>query len=162
MPGIAFVAGGGLLLISIMLIMSIRDKHKRKKREAEEKAQFERQRNELLQQIAGRPLLIVAGVPREIYFSENGLPIDNNDKTYGSFTVYHSYSGKCYHEKQGCSSAYTAIHIISAKERKLSPCAKCCKRQHDIPGWYNEYMTLVKKCKKYDIPLDNAIGDSSQ
>lgn len=128
------------------------DKEKEKKRLQEEAERFRKDKEEFLLLLSGRNILDVAGVPANIRFV-NGYPIDNNDSVFGSFTVYISSRGSCYHQKQGCCSARIRVHAFKLGWQ-YRPCSKCVSKQITIPEWYNSYKVLRDKCVKFDIPFD--------
>ena len=120
-----------------------------KKIAEEERLRFEKEKTAFLTSLNGKSIRDVAGVPSSVRFINN-LPKDNNNSLYGSFTVYYSSSGKCYHEKAGCCSARTPIHSFNAIKR-YKPCSKCCKKQRTIPTWYNDYCELRRQANYYGI-----------
>ncbi|MBE5801667.1 MAG: hypothetical protein E7319_05195 [Clostridiales bacterium] len=115
------------------------------KKIAEEKEIF-------LKRLNGQSLRQAAGVPLNISFV-NSLPKDNNDATYGSFTVYCSKNGSCYHDKPGCCSAHFSMHYFNAKNQ-YRPCSKCCTTHREIPQWYKEYSLLKKQARKFRIDVE--------
>ena len=108
-------------------------------------------KEEFLKKLQGQSIRQAAGVPPYVSFV-NGLPRDNNDAPYGSFTVYCSSSGKCYHDKIGCCSARRPVHYFNA-EKKYRPCSKCCTKQRSVPQWYMKYNTLKSEAKHYKIDI---------
>lgn len=121
--------------------------------EEERKRQaFLREKDDFIRSLGGKRIRDAAGVPQNIIFV-NGLPRDNNNSLYGSFTVYRSSNGTCYHNRRGCCSAYIEMHAFHAKER-YRPCSKCYWGYIDIPEWYTRYIELQKKCKKYGIDCE--------
>lgn len=136
------LGGVGAAAVGLAGISAANNKIKREKEEEKERTSRASFKNNLnSQRIRDK-----AGVPSYIYFFE-GLPKDNNNKKYGSFTYYVSKSGKCYHQIQGCCSARYAIHSFKAVKR-YDPCSKCCKTVPTIPEWYNRYERLVYEAKK--------------
>lgn len=139
----------------------------RKKQEAElernriaQELEKERQRKErefltgragFLESLQGQSIRQAAGVPNHISFVK-GLPKDNNDALYGSFTVYCSTNGSCYHDRMGCCSARRPMHYFNVK-KKLRPCSKCCTKQRTIPQWYTDYNALINQAKRYRIDI---------
>ena len=123
------------------------------KEKALKEQEFTKRKEDLLNHLNGRTLRQAAGVPVNITFV-NSLPKDNNDAPYGSFTVYRSKSGNCYHEREGCCSARYAIHFFNAK-RQYKPCSKCCAVHRTIPQWYHEYVFLKAQAQKYKIDVSD-------
>lgn len=124
-----------------------------RKQHAAEKAKFEAERQAFIEKIGDKRLRDIAGVPPRIRFTNAGYPVDNNDRAFGSYTVYISKSGRCYHQKPGCCSARNAEHFFKAKWI-YSPCSKCCTRQMSIPAWYNEYNKLKNEAKRLNISIE--------
>ena len=122
-------------------------------RKAEEERQFQAKKSAFISSLEGRSLRDVAGVPVHIRY-KNGFPVDNNDAEYGSFTVYLSRNGKCFHGKKGCSSAYLPAHYFTAKQKYI-PCSKCNCRYHSIPAWHTKYMDLKFSAQLYGIEEEN-------
>ncbi len=148
--GILFLGLGSILFIAILFYISkkrmIQFEIERKR---EEERQFQAEKRAFISSLDGRSLRDVAGVPTYIRY-ENGVPIDNNDAEYGSFTVFLSHSGKCFHGKKGCSSAFLPTHYFIAKQH-YKPCSKCGCRYYDIPEWHVKYLTLKKSAQKFGI-----------
>lgn len=114
--------------------------------------EFNKQKEEFINSLNGTGIREKAGVPNNIKF-ENGLPIDNNDRAFGTFTVYISNNGKCFHQKRGCCSANKPAHYFRIKKH-YRPCSKCCNKDYSIPQWYKNYMSLKRKAKLYDITIE--------
>ena len=114
--------------------------------------QFLREKEAFIDSVQGRRLRDMTNVPENIRFV-NGLPKDNNNSEYGSFTVYRSSNGKCYHEKRGCCSARRPIHYFDSQILQLKRCSKCCTQYREIPQWYKDYVFLVAQAKKYGIEI---------
>lgn len=94
-------------------------------------------------------------MPSHITFVD-GFPKDEDDQKYGSYTLYVSSSGACFHKKKGCCSASIPVHIFEIS-KQYRPCSKCCKGafpNFDIPQWYSDYIKLKKKCTYYGIDAD--------
>ena len=141
--GVVLVAAAGLFTKNA--ISKKRAEEERRKKEA----QFLAEKQAFLARLNGRNIRDVAGVPNQLKLV-NGLPIDNNDAKFGSYTVYRSLSGQCYHDKQGCCSARFPIHYFEARPW-LAPCSKCCVKHREIPQWFFEYRSLKKQAEKYHI-----------
>ena len=141
--GVVLVAAAGLFTKNA--ISKKRAEEERRKKEA----QFLAEKQAFLARLNGRNIRDVAGVPNQLKLV-NGLPIDNNDAEFGSYTVYRSLSGRCYHDKKGCCSASFPIHYFEARPW-LTPCSKCCVKQREIPQWFFEYRSLKKQAEKYHI-----------
>ena len=103
----------------------------KEREEAERRRQAEKE--EFIRFLGGRSIREAAKVPDNITFV-HGLPRDNNDKEFGSFTVYISKNGSCYHSRKGCCSASFPRHAFTAAG-KYRPCSKCCSRPVKIPQW---------------------------
>lgn len=127
--------------------MQLRIKAEKAAKKEEEKATF-------ILNLDGKTIRQAAGVPNNIRYL-NGLPVDNNNSQFGSFTVYRSKSGNCYHEQSGCCSAHIPMHIFNAKPR-YKPCSKCVREQKYkyAPYWHSKYMELTRKCKELGLNPD--------
>lgn len=108
---------------------------------AEERLQF-------INRLQGKSIRDASGVPSYINFI-NDLPVDNNDSEYGSYTVYISSNGECYHQQKGCCSARFPRHFFIAK-RTHRPCQRCCRQPMSIPQWYTDYLELKKLADKFN------------
>lgn len=143
-----------LIVIAVSLIVSkrkeIKAEEERLIREAEEQKRIAEGRASLLDTLSGITLNQYIGAPSNIKFRD-GLPYDNNDRKYGSFTVYLSKNGSKYHKKQGCSSARISSHLFNAIERRYEPCSRCCVGNSNIPDWYFKYKELKKKMAELNI-----------
>jgi hypothetical protein len=118
-------------------------------RKAEEERKFQQEKREFISSLHGKSLREVAGVPANITY-KNGRPIDHNNEVYGSFTVYLSRNGNCFHGRKGCCSAYRPIHYIDAQSY-YKTCSKCWPRYHGIPEWHTKYMELRAAARKYGV-----------
>ena len=118
-------------------------------KKAEEERKFQEEKRAFIASLRGRRLRDAAGVPPHIVY-QNGKPIDNNNAEYGTFTVYLSSSGKCFHGSKGCCSAYRPAHYFTAR-RSYRPCSKCGCRYHNIPDWHTKYMELKTAARKYGV-----------
>ncbi len=148
--GVLFLGLGSLLFIAILFYAYKKRMIKiESERKAEEERKFQAEKRAFIAYLDGRSLRDVAGVPESIRY-ENGIPVDNNNAEYGSFTVYLSHNGKCYHGQKGCSSAYLPTHFFKAKQH-YKPCSKCCYRYYDIPEWHEKYMSLKVSAQKFGI-----------
>ena len=146
LTGIAVIGGG-------MFINGKVQENKRQKKREEDRAKF-------VELLSGRSIREAAGVPSDIRFFE-GMPRDNNNRKYGSYTRYLSKSGNCYHEKQGCSSASKAAHAFNVAYR-YKPCAKCCRSRVIIPEWYENYRHLEKEANRLGIDKDINVSREPQ
>ena len=87
--------------------------------------------------------------------SRAGMSMHNPDNhyIYGDYTVFcSSSSSKKYHEKYGCSDAFTAIHRATMTEKRLTPCKKCCgkfssRAQQRTPYDYNQLSRTLSSLK---------------
>lgn len=138
LTGIALVGGGTFINGRVQ-------DNKRRKKEEEDRANF-------IELLGGQTIREAAGVPEKVYFFE-GLPKDNNNKKYGSYTKYLSKSGNCYHDKQGCCSAKYPTHAFRVAYR-YKPCSKCCKSRVIIPDWYSKYEQLEKEASRLGVDKD--------
>lgn len=118
-------------------------------RKAEEERKFQAEKREFIASLGGKSLRDFAGVPANIIY-RNGKPVDNNNKEFGSFTVYLSSSGKCFHGTQGCCSAYRPYHFFDAK-RYYRPCSKCYHIYREIPQWHTDYQNIKTTAHRYGI-----------
>lgn len=101
-----------------------------------------------INRLQGKSIRDASRVPSCIKFI-NDLPVDNNDSEYGSYTVYVSSAGKCYHQQKGCCSARFPQHFFIAK-RTYRPCQRCCRQPIPIPQWYTDYLELKKLADKFN------------
>ena len=134
----------------------IKDEEERKRKEEE----LRKARDAFISKLNGKRIRDKAGVPSNIYFY-NGMPKDNNDSTFGSFTLYKSRSGNCYHERRGCCSASYPIHSFDAV-RYLSPCSKCCSKNHRTPNWYYQYKDLVREAERLGFTWQDSIMNTDR
>lgn len=114
----------------------------------EKEERFASEKQAFLVGLNGRSLIEAAAVPKYIKFKD-GYPVDNGSM-YGSFTVYRSTNGHCYHDRRNCCSARIPIHYFEAKET-LTPCSKCCTSTREIPDWYFDYQMLRSYAEKYQV-----------
>lgn len=142
--GIAVIGGGAFIN------GRVQENKRRKKREED--------RNKFIELLGGRSIREAAGVPANVYFYE-GMPKDNNNKKYGSYTRYLSKSGNCYHEKQGCCSARYTAHAFNVAGW-YKPCSKCCRSRVVIPEWYRNYEHLEKEADRLDISKDINVSEA--
>lgn len=146
LTGIAVIGGGTFINGRVQ-------ENKRQKKREKDRAKF-------IELLNGRSIREAAGVPSDIRFFE-GMPRDNNNRKYGSYTRYLSKSGNCYHEKQGCSSASKVAHAFNVAYR-YKPCAKCCRSRVIIPEWYENYRYLEKEAIRLDIDKDINVSQGPQ
>lgn len=148
--GILFL-GLGCIAFVVFVIYSGRKREVQLEAEkkAEKERKFQEEKMAFIASLRGRRLRDVAGVPAHIVY-QNGKPVDNNNAEYGTFTVYLSSSGKCFHGNKGCCSAYRPAHYFTAR-RSYRPCSKCGSRYHNIPEWHIKYMTLKDTARKYGV-----------
>lgn len=148
----AFVGGAGILAII--------SKSKRAKADKRRKEKLAADRKIFLDKLNGERIRDKAGVPANYYFY-NGLPKDNNNREYGSFTLYISKSGNHYHSRRGCCSARIPIHSFKAS-RLYKPCSKCCKSGYRIPDWYMNYSSLISEAQWLGFNGDNYIFNTDR
>lgn len=96
------------------------------------------------------------GIPPHVTFV-NQMPstcsVENSSMPYGSFTRFITpYSGKCFHQKEGCSGAFHPVNLYSVINNR-TPCSKCAYSDHNcsVPEWYQYYIKLneiIEKKKK--------------
>ena len=118
-------------------------------RKAEEEQKFQAEKRAFIARLGGKSLRDAAGVPSHITY-KNGKPVDNNNAEFGTFTVYLSNSGKCFHRYKGCCSAYRPTHLFTAKQL-YKPCSKCSAHYYSIPEWHTRYLALKAEAHKYGI-----------
>lgn len=140
---VVFVTAAGLFTKNA--IFKKRAEEERRKKET----QFLAEKQAFLARLNGRTIREAAGVPNQLKLV-NGLPIDNNDAPFGSFTVYRSINGRCFHDKKGCCSASFPMHYFEARPW-LSSCSKCCVKHRATPQWYFEYQSLKKQAEMFHI-----------
>lgn len=94
------------------------------------------------------------GIPSDIYFIDQ-KPSDASYEydlmPYGTFTRFVApYSGKCFHQKEGCSGAFLPVNLYSVIYN-LTPCSKCSYSDKDcsVPEWYQYYVKLNKIKKQH-------------
>jgi len=140
-----------LVLIIIIVFVGRKKKQISIENERIEKERiFQAERNAFIDSLQGKNLRQTAGVPDNISFV-NGYPKDNNDSEFGSFTVYCSINGKCYHDRKGCCSARIAVNYLSVAQGTYKPCSKCCQKQRHVPEWFIKYNELKSKAKHYNV-----------
>lgn len=147
--GVCCVAIVGTAFVAYKANELRKEKQRKELEEAVRQQKFNEEKQEFLRYLNGRSIRDIASVPKYITFV-NGLPRDNNDSQYGSYTVYLSQSGKCYHRKQGCCSARYPQHAFAAA-KYYKPCSKCYKGVITEPEWYLKYKELYEKCRKYNV-----------
>ena len=152
---IFLIIGQALSIVAIVFVL-IRGNSKKKFAEQQEQIKKEQaflaDKNAFIMSLNGLSLRQAAGVPAHVSFV-NGLPKDNNDAQYGSFTVYCSGNGSCYHDRIGCCSARRPVHYFNAKNR-YRPCSKCCTKHRTVPQWYIKYTELKKQAAYFKIDAD--------
>ena len=146
---LVIVCFAGIEIALPLLVYRFFDK-RREKRRKEQK--FLAEKAAFLQRLGGQSLRQAAGVPAHITFVD-GLPKDNNDAKYGSFTVYRSLRGQCYHAQELCfPSVYHPLHLFEAIERyQLRPCTWCYKGRSAIPQWYKDYAALKTEAQRLGV-----------
>ena len=120
------------------------------KRELE---QYESERDVFIQTIKGKSIRKLAGVPAGVSFTKDDLPYDSdNHSKYGSFTLYITPSGTCYHTDKTCPRSHNVIPINLVKASDRKPCNRCAKGYDGkLPSWYTTYIEYKKKIKHYEI-----------
>ncbi len=115
--------------------------------------QYESERNAFIQAINGKSIRELAGVPDGVFFTKEGLPYDTvGSSKYGTFTLYITPSGYCFHTDRTCikSKNVIATNLVTVSGR--NPCSKCAKSfDIRIPVWYNLYRDYKEKIKHYEI-----------
>lgn len=146
------------LFFLIRIVLFVRHEIAEARREKEqlrkmelEKRQRERERAEFIKELSGQSIRDFCKVPKNISFTEDNLPKDNNDCLYGSYTVYISKSGSKYHRNCGCSSANIPYHLFLVQSSGYSPCARCCPPEGNLPQWYRDYIAMLEKAKRLNV-----------
>jgi hypothetical protein len=128
-----------------------------KHKEVEEnKRMFEEEKQNYIKLYNGKSTEELAGVPENIVFDENNLPISTDGSWLQcgkEFTVYTSKSGSRFHRKYGCSGAEKTTHIFNeANKFGAHGCSKCTDGKiYIIPEWYRKYIEIEKIKDRYDI-----------
>lgn len=68
------------------------------------------------------------------------------DAPYGSYTVYTSPHGKCYHASRGCSGAYSPQCLQEMKYRQVPHCTRCVNltvAAMTCPDWYVRFKQIL-------------------
>lgn len=157
------LGGVGVVAVGFAGFSAINNKRQREREEEERREKEEKLRNDralFKADLNGQSIRDKAGVPSNIYFYE-GYPKDNNNKKYGSYTVYVSNNGNCYHKTQGCCSARNPIHSFRAVNR-YRPCSKCCDTSIRIPEWYNNYIRLYNTANKLEFDSNDPIFNTDR
>lgn len=157
------LGGVGVVAIGLAGFSAINNKRQREKEEEERREKEEKLRNDRASfrtDLNGQRIRDKAGVPSDIYFYE-GYPKDNNNRKYGSYTVYVSSNGNCYHKTQGCCSARNPIHSFKAVNR-YRPCSKCCDTVIRVPEWYNKYVKLYNTACELGFDSDDSIFNTDR
>ncbi len=143
-----------LLLLIIFQTASALSKEQERQRIKQfskiQKQRFKEEKKNFINRVHGRSPSEICNIPNNIHFLQNGLPIDNNDTEFGSFTYYLSEHGTRYHKKIGCSSASIPCHAFKIDTYQYSPCSKCCRTEINIPEWYTEYQNLMLEAKHFE------------
>lgn len=145
-----------IFLVRIVLfvrheIIEARREQERLRKMEQEKEQREIERAEFIKELSGQSIRDFCKVPTNISFTQDNLPKDNNNRIYGSYTVYISRSGTKYHRKCGCSSANIPYHLFRVQSKGYAPCARCCPPNGDLPQWYRDYIAMLEKAKRLDV-----------
>lgn len=145
-----------ITIIAYVIVAGRKKEKTMKEQQAQKVIQIKlTEKESFIQSLNGKTISEVAKVPSHITFVD-GLPKDEDDQKYGSYTLYVSSSGACFHKKKGCCSASIPVHIFEIS-KQYRPCSKCCKGafpNFDIPQWYSDYIKLKKKCTYYGIDAD--------
>ncbi|MBE5766817.1 MAG: hypothetical protein E7335_06615 [Clostridiales bacterium] len=140
------------IIAYVLLVINKSKKRKeqlQREREDAQRQKFQDEKRTFVARLGGKRLRDVAGVPENIIYSD-GKPIDEGDEKYGSFTVYVTYNGTCFHSREGCCSSYKPVHYFDAR-KSYRPCLKCKHRYIDVPEWHIKYLELQKEARKYEI-----------
>lgn len=145
-----------IFLVRIVLfvrheIIEARREQERLRKMEQEKEQREIERAEFIKELSGQSIRDFCKVPTNISFTQDNLPKDNNNRIYGSYTVYISRSGTKYHRKCGCSSANIPYHLFRVQSKGYAPCARCCPPNGDLPQWYRDYIAMLEKANRLDV-----------
>lgn len=151
-----FLIGAQILFVVFIIFIVINGRDRQTQIEKQERhrreQEFLAEKAAFLERLQGQNIRQIAGVPDNVSFV-NDFPVDNNDALYGSFTVYCSNNGSCYHDKMGCCSARKPAHYFDAK-KKFRPCSKCCTKPKSIPKWYIDYTALKNQANYYQINIE--------
>lgn len=109
-------------------------------------------KNETIRVLSGKTIREAAGVPDNIYFTDDDLPYTKGDeRKFGDFTLFITRSGYCFHRKATCQKNTFPIHMFKIIDQYF-PCSKCSKDfLIQKPAWYSEYLDLKRKCIHFDI-----------
>lgn len=155
--GYVVIAGHVLCLLCVGFIVFMGENASEKLQRIIEHQKCQAEETAFLKRLEGKSVRELAGVPPNIEFV-GMLPKDDNSGCYGSFTVYCTSNGSCYHDQKGCCSATTPVHYFMAKTH-LRPCPKCCHIHREIPTWYTEYVDILYRVKKLALQLTESEED---
>lgn len=158
--GYVLVGGHIFCLLFVVFIIFVGKKRKaalEKQQRIVEQQKRQAEKNAFIKRLEGKSVRELAGVPSNIEFVDN-LPKDNRYGYYGSFTVYRTSNGSCYHEIKGCCSAIFPVHYFMV-EKQLRPCSKCCHERRKVPSWYTKYIDLLNQAKKLGLQLNESKED---
>lgn len=115
--------------------------------------QYESERNTFIQTIKGKSIQKLAGVPDGVIFTKDDLPYNSiGNSKYGTFTLYITPSGHCFHTNRTCIKSKNIIVTNLVKVSGRYPCSKCAKGfDNRIPVWYKQYLEYKAKIKYYEI-----------
>ncbi len=128
------------------------------KKEADEKAEFERMREIYLTHYAGRSALNAACPPPNVCIGPDDLPKELSTKDWGpTFTYYVAPKGSVFHSNKRCHpSATQKVHAVLLAGTRKTPCRKCCPVLPDL-AWYRRYKEnkgVMEQYKICDFPDD--------
>ena len=115
---------------------------------------YKTERETFIRHISGKSIRKLAGVPDNVFFTDDLLPYTKGDnRLYGDFTVYVTIYGKCYHKKKGCCGAYGQENLIKIlRDHHMFHCSRCYTGDSDqIPSWYEAYLDYRKRIDFYEI-----------
>ena len=152
--GIAIIAIVDFAFIVFMIISKHLANKKNEANYIKAMNDYDANRINFTDSISGQSIRELAGVPDTVSFTSEELPYDSSQgKKYGSFTLYITPSGNCYHTDMKCcrSNKTMAVNLVKLSNR-YKPCSKCAKDfDCEIPSWYLSYMEYKRKIKQYEI-----------
>lgn len=152
--GIVFIVIAGLGSVLLYCIHKNTIYNNKIKKYQNELNAYNAEKDAFIQSLAGKSIRELAGVPKNVFFTENNLPYtkDSDDK-YGKYTLYYTPTGSCFHTNKECPRAARVISTnIVTRPKRLKPCSKCAKGfDTSLPSWYFSYKEIKKKIESYEI-----------
>ena len=151
--------GFSVIIIFAILIESIYIRRKKNQYQKEYEQyehtleQFESEKKAFIQTLNGFSIRELAGVPNGVFFTKDNLPYNSkSNEKFGTFTLYITPKGYCFHTDKTCPKSYNVIPINLVKVASRKPCIKCAKGYNcKIPSWYTAYLEYLMKIKNYEI-----------